>query len=94
MGRVKLDIGDPDVPVVDLPDGRLREVRENYTGGHSHGGHYARYALGTAVLVALLALARSTVMTLASSRGWAITPTDRRPVSAFDDGLRTGTRIM
>ncbi|HEX2040962.1 MAG TPA: hypothetical protein VHF47_14655 [Acidimicrobiales bacterium] len=54
---LELDVGDPGSPVPSLPDGHLRVVWDDHRGGPSHEAENARYALGTAVLLALLALA-------------------------------------
>lgn len=54
--RLELHVGDPAVPVVGLPDDRLRVVWDDYTGGAPQGPKRARNALGSGVLVGLLAL--------------------------------------
>jgi hypothetical protein len=57
MGRLELDIGDPAIPLPGVPDGHLRAVWSNFSGGRGRAAEYAQYALGTAVLIAILALA-------------------------------------
>jgi hypothetical protein len=55
--RLELDIGDPDFSLPGIPGGHLRAVWAEYDGGHARYRDYARYGLGSAVLVILLAFA-------------------------------------
>lgn len=65
---LELDVGDPGAPVPALPDGHLRVVWDDHRGERSNDAEYARYALGTAVLLALLALALASVRATAEER--------------------------
>lgn len=56
-GGVELDVGDPETAVPSLPDGHLRVVWDDRTDDVPEGPERARNALGSGVLVALLALA-------------------------------------
>jgi hypothetical protein len=55
--RLELHVGDPEAPVPGLQDGHLRVVWADYSGGHTKSAAYARYALGTGVLLVLLGFA-------------------------------------
>lgn len=55
-GRLELDVGDPSALVPGLPDGHLRVVWADYTGG-AQDAHVGRYIVGVVVLVLLLLLA-------------------------------------
>jgi hypothetical protein len=55
--RLELIVGDPAFPVVGLPNGHLRVVWPDYTGGHAKSTTYARYAWGGGVLLVLLGFA-------------------------------------
>lgn len=55
-GHLELDVGDPATAVPGLPDGHLRVLWDEYEGGAGQGPKRARNALGSAVLVGLLAL--------------------------------------
>ncbi len=55
--RLELVVGDPAFPVVGLPNGHLRAVWPDYTGGHAQSATYARYAWGGGVLLVLLGFA-------------------------------------
>ncbi len=55
-GRLELDVGDPTAEVPGLPSGHLRVVWENYDGSASQGPKRSRNALGSAVLLGLLAM--------------------------------------
>ena len=57
-GKLELDVGDPELGAIPgLPDGHLRVVWADYEGEVPQGARRARYAGGSAVLVALLAAA-------------------------------------
>jgi hypothetical protein len=56
-GGLELHVGDPASPVPSLPDGHLRVVWDERRGDSPEAPERARNALGTGVLVALLALA-------------------------------------
>lgn len=56
-GRLELNVGDPTILLPGVPDGHLRAVWPGYEGGHSGASSHARYALGSAVLIALLGVA-------------------------------------
>lgn len=55
-GGVELDVGDPHTPVDGLPDGHLRVVWDDRSGGSPEGHERSHNALGTVALTALLAL--------------------------------------
>ena len=55
-GRLELDIGDPASEVPGLPDGHLRVVWDDYEGSAGQGPKRSRNALGSAVLIGLVAL--------------------------------------
>lgn len=55
--RLELHVGDPAAAIADLPDGHLRVVWANYSGSTAKSAKYARYALGTGVLLVLLGFA-------------------------------------
>ena len=55
-GRLELDVGDEQTPVVGLPDEHLRVVWDDYVGGAETTPKWTRYAVGSAVLVAVLAM--------------------------------------
>ena len=55
-GGVELDVGDPETPVPGLPDGHLRAVWSQRTGDSPEGHERSHNALGSVVLVALIAL--------------------------------------
>jgi hypothetical protein len=55
-GSIELDVGDPAAPIPALPDGHLRTMWSAFSGGSPESPERARNALGTGVLVALLAL--------------------------------------
>jgi hypothetical protein len=55
--RLELHVGDVAAPVAGLPDGHLRVVWADYSGGDVKSVAYARYALGTGTLLVLLGLA-------------------------------------
>ena len=55
--RLELHIGDPAASVAGLPVGHLRVVWADYSGGMAKSAKYARYALGTGVLLVLLGFA-------------------------------------
>jgi hypothetical protein len=55
-GRLELDVGDPASEVPSLPSGHVRVVWENYEGSAGQGPKRSRNALGSAVLLGLLAL--------------------------------------
>jgi hypothetical protein len=59
--RLELTIGDPDFPLPGIPGGHLRAVWAEYDGGHARTRDYARYGLGSAVLIILLAFSMATV---------------------------------
>ena len=61
QNRLELHAGDPDFPLPGIPDGHLRVAWTDYTGGHSSSGVYARYALGSAVLLVMLGFALAAV---------------------------------
>jgi hypothetical protein len=71
-GRLELNVGDEATPVVALPDERLRVVWDDFTGGGQKDPTWARYTVGTVVLVILLLLAL-----LANGR--AVPALERRP---------------
>jgi hypothetical protein len=54
-GRLELNVGDEQTPVVGLPDERLRVIWDEYTGGAEKKSD--RHLIGTAMLAILLALA-------------------------------------
>jgi hypothetical protein len=60
-GGVELDVGDPDTPIVGVPDGHLRVVWEDRRGTSPEGHERSHNALGTVVLAALLALAGTAI---------------------------------
>lgn len=55
-GRLEMDVGDVASDVIGLPDGHLRVVWEDYEGGAGQGPKRSRNALGSAVLMGMLAL--------------------------------------
>lgn len=55
--RLELHVGDVAAPVAGLQNGHLRVVWADYSGGHVKSVAYARYALGTGVLLVLLGFA-------------------------------------
>ncbi len=55
-GRLELNVGDELTPVVGLPDEHLRVVWDDYSGGAETTPKWTRYAVGSAVLVAVLAM--------------------------------------
>jgi hypothetical protein len=56
-GRLELNVGDEETPVVGLPDERLRVVWDDFSGGGQKDPTWARYLVGTTVLAILLTLA-------------------------------------
>jgi hypothetical protein len=56
-GRLELNVGDEETPVVGLPDQRLRVVWDDFSGGGQKDPTWARYLVGTTVLAILLTLA-------------------------------------
>lgn len=56
-GRLELDVGDPATLVPALPDGHLRVIWSDYSGGADRDAHWTRYVVGTVVLVLLLLFA-------------------------------------
>jgi hypothetical protein len=56
-GRLELDVGDGVIPVSGLPDGFLRVVWDDYSGGAGQGPERARNLFGTGLLLGLLVLA-------------------------------------
>lgn len=56
-GRLELNVGDEQTPVVGLPDERLRVVWDDFSGGGQKDPTWARYIVGTTVLAILLTLA-------------------------------------
>jgi hypothetical protein len=56
-GRLELDVGDVAAEIPGVPDGHLRVVWDDYEGSAGQGPKRSRNLLGSAVLVALLALA-------------------------------------
>ncbi len=57
--RLELHVGDPAAPIAGLQNGHLRVVWADYSGGPTQSAKYARYALGTGVLLVLLGFAMS-----------------------------------
>jgi hypothetical protein len=55
--RLELHVGDPATPVAGLQGGQLRVVWADYSGESTKSAKYARYALGTGVLLVLLGCA-------------------------------------
>jgi hypothetical protein len=55
-GRLELNVGDEQTPVVGLPGTHLRVVWDDYSGGAETTPKWTRYAVGSAVLVAVLAM--------------------------------------
>jgi hypothetical protein len=55
-GRLELNVGDEQTPVVGLPDDHLRVVWDEYTGGAETTPKWTRYAVGSVVLAALLGM--------------------------------------
>jgi hypothetical protein len=55
-GRLELNVGDEQTPVVGLPDEHLRVVWDEYSGGAETTPKWTRYAVGSVVLVAVLAM--------------------------------------
>ena len=55
-GRFELDVGDPATEVPGLPDGHLRVVWGDFEGSAGQGPKRSRNALGSGVLIGLLAL--------------------------------------
>ena len=55
-GGLELDVGDPEAPIVGVPDGHLRVVWEDRQGSSPEGHERSHNALGAVVLAALLAL--------------------------------------
>lgn len=55
--KLELHVGDPEAPIVGLPNGHMRVVWADYSGGAVKSAKYARYALGTGVLLILLGFA-------------------------------------
>jgi hypothetical protein len=55
-GGVELDVGDPETPVPGLPDGHLRAVWADRQGNSPESHEGAHNSLGSAVLIALIAL--------------------------------------
>ncbi|MGH2380802.1 MAG: hypothetical protein ACRDG7_06225 [Candidatus Limnocylindria bacterium] len=51
---LELDVGDPDMPVVGLPDGHLRVTWDSFDGGVPETAKWTRYAIGAVVLAGLL----------------------------------------
>lgn len=66
-GRLELDVGDPSALIPGIPDGHLRVVWSEYTGG-ADDVHAGRYAVGGVVLGLLLALALWAAEAAASGR--------------------------
>lgn len=56
-GRLELDVGDPAALVPGLPDGHLRVVWSDYTGGVDRDSEWTHYVVGDLVLLLLLLLA-------------------------------------
>ncbi|MDQ3993277.1 MAG: hypothetical protein M3265_00580, partial [Actinomycetota bacterium] len=54
-GRLELNVGDEQTPVLGLPDERLRVVWDDFTGGAEKKSD--RHLIGTTVLAILLGLA-------------------------------------
>lgn len=59
--RLELHVGDVEAPVPGLPEGHLRVVWNDYSGGNTRGLTNARYALGGGVLLVLLGFALTLV---------------------------------
>jgi hypothetical protein len=55
-GRLELNVGDEQTPVVGLPDEHLRVVWDEYSGGAETTPKWARDAVGSVVLVAVLGM--------------------------------------
>ena len=55
-GRLELNVGDEQTPVVGLPDEHLRVVWDEYSGGAETTPKWTRYAVGSVVLVAVLGM--------------------------------------
>jgi hypothetical protein len=55
-GRLELNVGDEQTPVVGLPDEHLRVVWDEYSGGADTTPKWSRYAVGSVVLVAVLGM--------------------------------------
>lgn len=56
-GRLELDVGDPDVTVAGLPDGHLRVVWDQYSGGAGQGPRRSRNVFGSVVTLGLIVVA-------------------------------------
>ncbi len=56
-GGLELDVGDRDVLVPSLPDGHLRVVSPDYTGGADRDAEWTHYGVGGVVLALLLMFA-------------------------------------
>ena len=55
-GRLELNVGDEQTPVIGLPDGHLRVVWDEYSGGAETTPKWTRYAVGSVVLAAVLGM--------------------------------------
>jgi hypothetical protein len=55
-GRLELNVGDEQTPVVGLPDEHLRVLWDGYSGGAETTPKWTRYAVGSIVLIAVLAM--------------------------------------
>jgi hypothetical protein len=55
-GRLELNVGDEQTPVVGLPDEHLRIVWDDYSGGAETAPKWARYGVGGVVLIAVLGM--------------------------------------
>ena len=55
-GRLELNVGDEQTPVVGLPDRHLRVVWDDYSGGAETTPKWTRYAVGSTVLGAVLTM--------------------------------------
>jgi hypothetical protein len=55
-GRLELNVGDEQTPVSGLPDGHLRVVWDEYSGGAETTPKWTRYAVGGVVLAAVLGM--------------------------------------
>lgn len=59
--RLELHVGDAEAPTPGLPEGHLRVVWADYSGGHTRAVTNARYVWGTGVLLVLLGFALALV---------------------------------
>ena len=55
-GRLELNVGDEQTPVVGLPDEHLRVTWDEYSGGAETAPKWTRYAVGSVVLAAVLGM--------------------------------------